>query len=197
MLTASAFLVLAAEPLYLLVDTAVVGHLGVRALGALGIGTTLMALLAIVGTFVEYGTTSRAARWFGQGQRERAVDEGLQASYLAVGIGLVVVAVGQLCAGPLVRVMTGSSSTLSGPAETWFRVALCGMPMVLLVLAAATPVAASATAAVHAATISLRLLRPPDFTRPDFTQLNLIARIEPPCSRARPAGHSGPPCHRL
>ena len=134
-LTASAFLVLAAEPLYLLVDTAVVGHLGVRALGALGIGTTLMALLAIVGTFVEYGTTSRAARWFGQGQRERAVDEGLQASYLAVGIGLVVVAVGQLCAGPLVRVMTGSSSTLSGPAETWFRVALCGMPMVLLVLA--------------------------------------------------------------
>ncbi len=134
-LTASAFLVLAAEPLYLLVDTAVVGHLGARALGALGIGTTLMALLAIVGTFVEYGTTSRAARWYGQGRRDRAVDEGLQASYLALGIGLVVVAVGQVFAGPLARLMTGSSSTLSGPAETWFRVALCGMPMVLLVLA--------------------------------------------------------------
>ena len=134
-LTASAFLVLAAEPLYLLVDTAVVGHLGARALGALGIGTTLMALLAIVGSFVEYGTTSRAARWFGRGRRDRAIDEGLQASYLAVGIGLVVVAIGQLCAGQLVRIMTGSSSTLAGPAETWFRVALCGMPMVLLVLA--------------------------------------------------------------
>jgi putative MATE family efflux protein len=134
-LTMSAFLVLAAEPLYLLVDTAVVGHLGAHALGALGIGTTLMALLAIVGTFVEYGTTSRAARWFGDGRRDRAVDEGVQASYLAVGIGLLVVVVGQLLAGPLVRLLTGSSTELQGPAEQWFRIALCGMPMVLLVLA--------------------------------------------------------------
>jgi putative MATE family efflux protein len=134
-LTMSAFLVLAAEPLYLLVDTAVVGHLGAHALGALGIGTTLMALLAIVGTFVEYGTTSRAARWFGDGRRDRAVDEGVQASYLAVGIGLLVVVVGQLLAGPLVRLLTGSSTELQAPAEQWFRIALCGMPMVLLVLA--------------------------------------------------------------
>jgi putative MATE family efflux protein len=134
-LATSAFLVLAAEPLYLLVDTVVVGHLGARALGSLAIGTTLMALLAIVGTFVEYGTTSRAARWFGNGRRDRAVDEGVQASYLAIGIGLGVVAVGQLLAGPLVRLLTGSSTTLSAPAEQWFRIALCGMPLVLLVLA--------------------------------------------------------------
>lgn len=133
-LATSAFLVLAAEPLYLLVDTAVVGHLGARALGALAIGTTLMALLAIVGTFVEYGTTSRAARWFGTEQRDRAVAEGVQASYLAIGIGVVVVVVGQLAADPLVGLLSGSSS-LHDPAEGWFRIALCGMPMVLLVLA--------------------------------------------------------------
>ena len=134
-LATSAFLVLAAEPLYLLVDTAVVGHLGAHALGALGIGTTLMALLAIVGTFVEYGTTSRAARWFGDGRRDRAVREGVQASYLAVGIGLVVVGVGEVFARPLVVLLTGSSTELQAPAEQWFRIALCGMPMVLLVLA--------------------------------------------------------------
>jgi putative MATE family efflux protein len=134
-LATSAFLVLAAEPLYLLVDTAVVGHLGARALGALAIGTTLMALLAIVGTFVEYGTTARAARWFGNAQRDRAVDEGVQASYLALGIGVAVVVVGQVCAGPFVRLLTGSSTALQTPAEHWFRIALCGMPMVLLVLA--------------------------------------------------------------
>ena len=134
-LATSAFLVLAAEPLYLLVDTAVVGHLGAHALGALAVGTTLMAVLAIVGTFVEYGTTSRAARWFGDDQRDRAVDEGVQASYLAVVIGVVVVVVGQLLAGPLVRLLTGSSTELQAPAEQWFRIALCGMPMVLLVLA--------------------------------------------------------------
>jgi putative MATE family efflux protein len=134
-LALSAFLVLAAEPLYLLVDTAVVGHLGAHALGALALGTTLMALLAIVGTFVEYGTTARAARWFGSGQRARAVDEGVQASYLAVGIGLGVVVVGQVFAGPLVHLLAGSSGELRTPAEHWFRIALCGMPMVLLVLA--------------------------------------------------------------
>lgn len=134
-LATSAFLVLAAEPLYLLVDTAVVGHLGAHALGALAVGTTLMAVLAIVGTFVEYGTTSRAARWFGNDQRDRAVDEGVQASYLAVVIGVVVVLVGQVFAGPLVRLLTGSSTDLQAPAEQWFRIAVCGMPMVLLVLA--------------------------------------------------------------
>ena len=134
-LATSAFLVLAAEPLYLLVDTAVVGHLGAHALGALAVGTTLMAVLAIVGTFVEYGTTSRAARWFGNDQRDRAVDEGVQASYLAVVIGVVVVVVGQVFAGPLVRLLTGSSTDLQAPAEQWFRIAVCGMPMVLLVLA--------------------------------------------------------------
>jgi putative MATE family efflux protein len=133
-LATSAFLVLAAEPLYLLVDTAVVGHLGARALGALGIGTTLMALLAIVGTFVEYGTTARAARWFGNDQPGRAIAEGVQASYLAIGIGTVVVVAGQLAADPLVSLLTGSSS-LHDPAEQWFRIALCGMPLVLLVLA--------------------------------------------------------------
>jgi putative MATE family efflux protein len=133
-LATSAFLVLAAEPLYLLVDTAVVGHLGAHALGALAVGITLMALLAIVGTFVEYGTTARAARWFGNGQGDRAVAEGVQASYLAVGIGTAVVVAGQLTADPLVGLLTGSSS-LHDPAEQWFRVALCGMPMVLLVLA--------------------------------------------------------------
>jgi putative MATE family efflux protein len=133
-LAMSAFLVLAAEPLYLLVDTAVVGHLGARALGALAVGTTLMAVLAIVGTFVEYGTTARAARWFGNGQTGRAVAEGVQASYLAIVIGVVAVLAGQLAADPLVGLLTGSSS-LHGPAEHWFRIALCGMPMVLLVLA--------------------------------------------------------------
>jgi putative MATE family efflux protein len=134
-LATSAFLVLAAEPLYLLVDTAVVGHLGAHALGSLAIGTTLMAVLAIVGTFVEYGTTSRAARWFGDGRGDRAVGEGVQASYLAVGIGLAVVVAGQVLAGPLVHLLAGSSADLRGPAEQWFRIAVCGMPMVLLVLA--------------------------------------------------------------
>jgi putative MATE family efflux protein len=133
-LSLSAFVVLAAEPLYLLVDTAVVGHLGPRPLAGLGVGAALMALLTIVGTFVEYGTTSRAARWYGAGQVDKAIGEGVQASWLAAVIGVVVVAAGEAFAGPLTGLLAGSAGTQHA-AESWFRIAVLGMPGVLLVLA--------------------------------------------------------------
>ncbi|WP_375483042.1 MATE family efflux transporter [uncultured Jatrophihabitans sp.] len=135
MLTLSAFVVLAAEPLYLLVDTAVVGHLGARALAGLGVGAALMGLLTIVGSFVEYGTTARAARWFGAGRLDRAVDEGVQASWLAGAIGVAVVAAGEASAGPLTRLLAGGAGPTADLAEGWFRIAVLGMPGVLLVLA--------------------------------------------------------------
>ena len=133
-LAASAFVVLAAEPLYLLVDTAVVGHLGQRPLAGLGVGAALMAMLTIVGTFVEYGTTSRAARWYGAGRPDAAINEGVQASWLAGIVGLAVVAVGEAAAGPLTGWLAGSADTQHA-AESWFRIAVLGMPGVLLVLA--------------------------------------------------------------
>ena len=60
-LSASAFVVLAAEPLFLLVDTAVVGHLGDVALAGLAAGGAVMSLLAIVGSSLEYGTTGEGS----------------------------------------------------------------------------------------------------------------------------------------
>jgi putative MATE family efflux protein len=134
-LSASAIVVLAAEPLYVLVDTAIVGHLGPVPLGGLGVAGALMALLTVVGTFVEYGTTSRAARWFGAGHPEQAIDEGVQASWLAVGIGAVLVALGELLAGPLTTLLAGGSGATQHAAESWFRIAVIGMPGVLVVLA--------------------------------------------------------------
>ena len=134
-LSASAVVVLAAEPLYLLVDTAVVGHLGSTQLAGLGVAGALMALLTVVGTFVEYGTTSRAARWFGAGRTEDALNEGVQASWLAVGIGAVIVGLGELLAGPLTRLLAGGGTATQHAAEQWFRLAVIGLPGVLIVLA--------------------------------------------------------------
>ncbi len=94
-----------------------------------------MALLTVVGTFVEYGTTSRAARWFGAGRLPTRVNEGVQASWLAVGIGLVVVALGEVFAGPLTGLLAGGSGATQHAAESWFRIAVLGLPGVLLVLA--------------------------------------------------------------
>jgi putative MATE family efflux protein len=126
--------VLAAEPLYLLVDTAVVGHLGAVPLGGLAVAAALMALIALVGTFVEYGTTSRAARWFGAGRFADAVDEGVQASWLAVIIGCAAAAVGEVFAGPFTRLLAGAGE-IQQAAESWLRIGVCGVPGILLVLA--------------------------------------------------------------
>ncbi len=134
-LAVSAFVVLAAEPLYLLVDTAVVGHLGAVPLAGLGVAGAVMSVLTIIGTFVEYGTTGRAARWFGAGRVDAAVNEGVQASWLAGVIGLVIVAVGEALAGPLTTLLAGGAGPTQHAAESWFRIAVLGMPGVLLVLA--------------------------------------------------------------
>jgi putative MATE family efflux protein len=134
-LAAPALLVLAAEPLYLLVDTAVVGHLGAVALAGLAIGAVLLAQVSSQLTFLSYGTTARAARLFGAGRRADAVREGVQASWLAAGIGLVMVLVGQLVAGPVARALAGGHGPIAAEAVTWLRIALCGAPLVLITLA--------------------------------------------------------------
>lgn len=134
-LTGSAFLVLAAEPMYVLVDTAVVGHLGPVPLGALGLGGTLLSLMAMLGGFLDYATTARAARWFGSGQRDRAVDEGVAASLLALVVGAAAVAGGEVFARPLLDLLAGGPGALAAAAERWFRIAVIGVPGILLVLA--------------------------------------------------------------
>jgi putative MATE family efflux protein len=134
-LAGSAFVVLASEPLFVLVDTAVVGHLGRTQLAALGAAGTLMTLLAIIGTSLEYGTTGRAARFFGAGRRDAAVQEGVQASWLAVAIGLTAVILGELLAGPLCRLIAGGPNEVAAAAQSWLRIAILGLPGILLVLA--------------------------------------------------------------
>ena len=134
-LAASAFVVLAAEPLFLLVDTAVVGHLGQIPLAGLGAAGTVMTLLALVGTSLEYGTTGRAARFYGAGRREAAINEGVQASWLALFIGAIAIVVGELVADPLTRLIVGGHGPVAAAAESWLRIAILGLPGVLLVLA--------------------------------------------------------------
>lgn len=134
-LAASAFVVLAAEPMFLLVDTAVVGHLGRVELAALGASGTVMTMLTVLGTSLEYGTTGRAARYFGAGRRSAAVNEGVQASWLALWIGLLAVLVGQLVARPVVQAITGGPGPVADAATEWLRVAILGLPGILIVLA--------------------------------------------------------------
>ncbi|WP_035304901.1 MATE family efflux transporter [Actinokineospora inagensis] len=126
--------VLAAEPLYLLVDTAVVGHLGAVELGALSIGAIVLAQLSTQLTFLSYGTTARAARLHGAGRSAEARAEGVQATWLAVGIGVVLALVGQALAGPVARLLAGPGA-VADAAAAWLHIAMLGVPMVLITLA--------------------------------------------------------------
>ncbi|WP_406107738.1 MATE family efflux transporter [Micromonospora globbae] len=130
-----ALVVLAAEPLYVLVDTAVVGHLGRVPLAALAVGGTVMTLTAWLGTVVAYGTTGRSARRFGAGDRAAAVAEGVQASWLAFGVGVLVAVAMQLGGGVLARTLVGGPGEVAEAAAQWLRIAALGAPGLLLAAA--------------------------------------------------------------
>src|SRR3954470_13378423 len=69
---------LAAEPLYVLVDTAIVGHLGAAPLAALALATAILSALFALVTFLEYGTTAQVGRADGAGDRAAADHIGVQ-----------------------------------------------------------------------------------------------------------------------
>jgi putative MATE family efflux protein len=129
-----ALVVLAAEPLYVLVDTAVVGHLGRVPLAAVAVGGTVMSVAVWFGTLMAYGTTGRAARRFGAGDRTAAVAEGVQASWLALCTGGLLVLLAQIFADPLTRVLAADPAAAEAAAG-WLRIASFGAPGLLLAAA--------------------------------------------------------------
>jgi putative MATE family efflux protein len=129
-----ALVVLAAEPLYLLVDTAVVGHLGRIPLAALAVGGVVLTVAAWFGNVIAYGTTGRAARQFGAGARVAAVAEGTQASWLALTLGVAITLAAQVFAGPVAGTLAGNPE-VAGAATTWLRIAALGVPGLLLATA--------------------------------------------------------------
>lgn len=126
--------VLAAEPLYLLFDIAVIGRLGALPLAGLAIGGLILSLVSTQLTFLSYGTTARSARLFGAGDRSAAVGEGVQATWLAVGLGVVIVGAIELLAGPLLAVIADGGA-IASEAEPWVRIAILGAPAILISLA--------------------------------------------------------------
>lgn len=126
--------VLAAEPLYVLVDTAVVGHLGALPLAGLALGGTLLSVLTSQLTFLSYGTTARTARLYGAGKRHEAVAEGAQATWLALAVGVIVLILGELLAPQIALWLTGKPD-IAEAATRWLRIALLGAPAILVTLA--------------------------------------------------------------
>ncbi|MEY9938002.1 MATE family efflux transporter [Streptacidiphilus sp. MAP5-3] len=134
-LAVPAFGALIAEPLFLMADSAIVGHLGTAQLAGLGVSAALLATLVNVFVFLAYATTSAVARRIGSGDRRAAVQQGIDGVWLALLISVVVVAAAVPLARPIVDLF-GASSSAAPYAVDYLRISSFGIPAMLIVLAA-------------------------------------------------------------
>jgi MATE family, multidrug efflux pump len=125
---------LAAEPLYVLVDTAIVGHLGRPQLAALGLAGTVLAGTFTIFNFLTYGTTAVVARASGAGKAEKAARLAAQALWVALAIGGVLLVACEAAAGPLLRGLGGHGRS-GDLALLYFRIGAIGLPAALVALA--------------------------------------------------------------
>ncbi|GAA2259172.1 MATE family efflux transporter [Actinomadura luteofluorescens] len=133
-LAVPAFGALVAEPLFLLSDSAIVGHLGTAQLGGLGVAGQALNTLVYLCVFLAYGTTAGVARQVGAGDLRGAIRQGIDGMWLAIAIGAVLIAAGW----PLIPWIVdafGASPGVAPYAETYLRVSLFGIPSMLVVLA--------------------------------------------------------------
>ncbi|MBD8871034.1 MATE family efflux transporter [Nocardioides donggukensis] len=134
-LAVPAFLALVAEPLFLLADAAVIGHLGTPELAGLGIAGAILQTAVGLCVFLAYGTTASVARRVGAGDLRAALAQGVDGLWLAVLIGALTTVVGVLSAPALVGAF-GAGPEVAGHATSYLRIAFLGTTPLLVMLAA-------------------------------------------------------------
>ncbi|MER5716604.1 MATE family efflux transporter [Streptomyces sp. NPDC002132] len=134
-LAVPAFGALVAEPLFVMVDSAIVGHLGTAQLAGLGIASALLTTAVSVFVFLAYATTAAVARRVGAGDLPAAIRQGMDGIWLALLLGAAVIAVVLPTAPALVGAF-GASDTAAPYAITYLRISALGIPAMLVVLAA-------------------------------------------------------------
>ncbi|MEU2582612.1 MATE family efflux transporter [Streptomyces avermitilis] len=134
-LAVPAFGALVAEPLFVMADSAIVGHLGTAQLAGLGVASALLTTAVSVFVFLAYATTAAVARRVGAGDLRAAIRQGMDGIWLALLLGAVVIAV-FLPTAPSVVDLFGASETAAPYAITYLRISALGIPAMLVVLAA-------------------------------------------------------------
>lgn len=133
-LAVPAFLALVAEPLFLLCDAAIVGHLGTAELAGLGIAAVILQTVIGLCVFLAYGTTASVGRYLGAGDLRGALAQGIDGVWLAVVIGTVATVAGVALTEPLIGLF-GAGETISGFAADYLRIAFLGTVPLLVMLA--------------------------------------------------------------
>ncbi|MGW3724988.1 MATE family efflux transporter [Streptomyces sp. NPDC000851] len=134
-LAVPAFGALVAEPLFVLADSAIVGHLGTAQLAGLGVASALLTTAVSIFVFLAYATTAAVARRVGAGELPAAIRQGMDGIWLALLLGAGVIAI-VLPMAPFLVELFGASDTAAPYATTYLRISALGIPAMLVVLAA-------------------------------------------------------------
>lgn len=126
---------LIAEPAFLIVDAALVGHLGTTPLAGLGIAGAVLQTIVGLMVFLAYSTTPAVARLFGAGRPGEAVSVGINGMWLALAIGAVLAAAGA-ASSPWLVSLFGASDAVAADANAYLVVSMWGLPAMLIVFAA-------------------------------------------------------------
>ncbi|MCC9173998.1 MATE family efflux transporter [Arthrobacter sp. zg-Y179] len=126
---------LIAEPLFLLADSAIVGHLGVAQLAGVGLASTVLQTAVGLMVFLAYSTTGTVARYLGGNRQPEALAAGRDGIALAVLLGAVLSTAGYLFAPQLCSAM-GATGDVHRYAVDYLRFSMPGLTAMLVVLAA-------------------------------------------------------------
>ncbi|MFE0099231.1 MATE family efflux transporter [Streptomyces sp. NPDC059009] len=133
-LAVPAFGALVAEPLFVMADSAIVGHLGTAQLAGLGVASALLTTAVSIFVFLAYATTAAVARRVGAQDLRAAIRQGMDGIWLALLLGIAVIAV-TLPTAPSLIGLFGASDTAAPYASTYLRISVLGIPAMLVVLA--------------------------------------------------------------
>ncbi|MDH6111859.1 putative MATE family efflux protein [Kitasatospora sp. MAP12-15] len=134
-LAVPAFGALVAEPLFLMADSAIVGHLGTSQLAGLGVAGAALSTITGVFVFLAYATTAAVARRIGAGDRRGAIQQGIDGIWLALLLAVPLVLLALVLA-PSIAAALGASPTATPYAVDYLRISSLGIPAMLMVLAA-------------------------------------------------------------
>lgn len=123
------------EPLLLLADSIMVGHLGAAPLAGLGLASAILQTVAGLMVFLAYGTTPAVARQLGRGDRAAAIAVGIDGLWLALFLGLLLAVLGCLLAPQLIALFQPQAA-VAEQALAYVRWAMLGLPALLLIFAA-------------------------------------------------------------
>ncbi|WP_053387570.1 MATE family efflux transporter [Leucobacter japonicus] len=126
---------LIAEPLFLIVDSALIGHLGAEPLAGLAVAGAVLQTAVGLMVFLAYATTPLVARRRGAGDLRGAVQAGIDGLWLALGIGLVVGGALWVASRPIV-IAFGTATGTAEQALAYLTVSCLGIPAMLVVFAA-------------------------------------------------------------